>query len=113
VSQLWRFEEQNKNALVLADRAKKIAEKFKTFTDAMLKLGNQIGTVNKTYDNAMRTLTHGKGNLVKQVHEFRDLGVPVLENKTKLDDALVDTALAEIESGSPEDDAQEQREGED
>ncbi|MEE4203234.1 MAG: DNA recombination protein RmuC [Halieaceae bacterium] len=113
VSQLWRFEEQNKNALLLADRAKKIAEKFKTFTDAMLKLGNQIGTVNKTYDSAMRTLTHGKGNLVKQVHEFRDLGVPVLENKTKLDDSLVDTALAEIESGSPEDDGHEQREGED
>ena len=98
VTQLWRFEEQNKNALLLADRAKKIAEKFKTFTDAMLKLGNQINTVNKTYDNAMRSLTHGKGNLVKQVHEFRDLGVPVLENKTKLDDAMVDTALAEIDS---------------
>lgn len=107
VSQLWRFEEQNKNAVILADRAKKIAEKFKVFTDAMLKLGTQINTVNKTYDNAMRTLSQGKGNLVKQVHEFKDLGVPVIENKTKLDDALVDTALAELEPATPDTDTEQ------
>jgi DNA recombination protein RmuC len=112
VTQLWRFEEQNKNAQLLADRAKKIAEKFKTFTDAMLKLGNQINTVNKTYDNAMRALSHGKGNLVKQVHDFRDLGVPVLENKTKLDEGLVDTALAELESSEAPDSTLEQPAGE-
>ncbi len=102
VSQLWRFEEQNKNAIALADRAKKIAEKFKTFTDAMLRLGRQIDTVQNSYDGAMKTLSHGKGNLVKQVVEFRDLGVPVLENKTKLDEGLVDTALAELESSEPD-----------
>lgn len=100
VSQLWRFEEQNKNAIALADRAKKIAEKFKTFTDAMLRLGRQIDTVQNSYDGAMKTLSHGKGNLVKQVVEFRDLGVPVLD-KTKLDEGLVDTALAELETAEP------------
>ena len=42
-------------------------------TDELVKVGNQIGTVQKSYESAMVKLT-GKGNLIKRVENLKALG---------------------------------------
>jgi DNA recombination protein RmuC len=43
----------------------------------MDQLGKQLGTVERTYQAAYGKLASGKGNLVRQVEQFRELGAQV------------------------------------
>ena len=52
-------------------------------------LGKQLGTVEKTYQAAYGKLASGKGNLVRQVERFRELGAQV---KRPLPKSLLDEA---------------------
>ena len=40
-------------------------------------LGKQLGTAERTYQSAYGKLASGKGNLVRQVEQFRELGAQV------------------------------------
>lgn len=93
VRQLWRFEDQNKHALELAGRAEKLYAKLASFVDSMQKVGRQIDTAKDTYDKAFAQLYTGRGNLIKQVTEFKELGVAV---QRELPEELVDQARLEL-----------------
>ena len=93
VRQLWRFEDQNKHALELAGRAEKLYAKLNVFVESMLKVGRQIDSAKDTYDKAFNQLYTGKGNLIKQAAEFKELGVSV---QRELPDALVEQARLEL-----------------
>jgi DNA recombination protein RmuC len=41
------------------------------------KLGAQLSSVHKTYDDAMNKLTRGRGNLIRQAESFVELGEKV------------------------------------
>ena len=43
----------------------------------MDKLGQQLGTVDKTFKSAYGKIASGKGNLVRQVEHFRELGAQI------------------------------------
>lgn len=77
VAQLWRLENQNKSTMALAEKARSVYEKLATFLRSMETLGTQINRAHETYDKAVNQLRSGKGNLVKQVDDFRSLGVRV------------------------------------
>jgi DNA recombination protein RmuC len=94
VRQLWRFEEQNRHTAELADRASKVYAKLVTFLGSMESLGKQLNSAQRSYDAAMGQLTHGPGNMVKQVKEFERLGVAV---KSQLPKELVEKAALELE----------------
>lgn len=94
VRQLWRFEEQNRHTAELADRASKVYAKLATFIGSMESLGKQLGSAQRSYEAAMGQLTHGPGNLVKQVKEFERLGVAV---KAQLPAELVEKAALELD----------------
>ena len=53
-----------------------------------------------SYDRAMNQLVSGKGNLIKQTAEFKELGVAV---KKELPAELVDRARLELDSGAADD----------
>lgn len=93
VRQLWRFEEQNKHTAELASRAEKFYSKLTTFLTSMDKVGKQLDTAKDTYEKAYGQLYTGKGNLIKQAAEFKELGVSV---KNELPTQLVDKAKLEL-----------------
>lgn len=79
VSHLWSIDKQNANTRELAEHASKVYDKLRVFVGKMEKLGNQIGTVSKSYGDAWKTLKDGNGALTKQVAKFVEMGVSVKE----------------------------------
>lgn len=77
VRQLWRFEDQSRHTAELAKRAERFYSKLKVFLDTMQTIGVQIDKTRETYDRAFSQLYSGKGNLIKQASEFKELGVSV------------------------------------
>ncbi len=100
VSHLWSIDKQNGNTLELANQASKVYDKLRVFAEKMDKLGVQINTVQKTYDDSWNTLTAGKGSLTKQVSKFVDMGVTVKERlaATLTEDNGIDSLM----TSSPE-----------
>ena len=111
IENIWRYERQSQNARHIADRAGAVYDKLRVFVEAMEKLGSQLHTVQGTYDNAMNTLTRGRGNLISQANRFVELGVRVKKElpRSILDQAEVDTdeRSTEAVAGSSEADTEE------
>ena len=77
IENLWRYEKQNQNARIIAERAGNIYDKFRGFIEDIEKLGKQLDTTQSTYHDALNKLNKGKGNLVNQAQQLLDLGVKV------------------------------------
>jgi DNA recombination protein RmuC len=93
VRQLWRFEDQNKHSAELASRAEKFYAKLTGFLESMQGVGKQLDRARESYDKAFSQLYSGKGNLIKQAAEFKDLGVAV---KTEMAADLLEKAHLEL-----------------
>ena len=94
VRQLWRFEDQNKHTAELASRAERFYSKLNNFLLSMQDVGKQLDKAKGSYEKAFSQLYSGKGNLIKQAAEFKDLGVSV---QKELPEEL--TELAQLEVG--------------
>lgn len=94
IENIWRYERQNENAKAIAEKASTVYDKLRGFLEDLEKLGNQLGAVHKTYDDAMNKLTRGRGNLIRQAESFVELGVKVSKRlpRTLLEQAGVDAA---------------------
>ena len=75
VEQLWRTEQQNRNAKAIADRAALLYDKFVGFAEDMGKIGDAIRRAGDLHRAAVDKLSQGRGNLVRQAEMLRDLGV--------------------------------------
>lgn len=75
VAQMWQQDNQNKNALKIAEEGGKLYDKFVGFVDDMQALGRQMETARGTYAEAMGKLHSGQGNLVTRSENLRVLGV--------------------------------------
>ena len=93
VRQLWRFEDQNRHTAELAERAGKIHDKLRTFLASMDSIEGSLEKASQAYRKARDQLVDGRGNLVKQVNEFKELGVSV---KAELSEEWTDRAALEL-----------------
>ncbi len=75
VSDLWHREQQNKNALKIAERGAQLYEKFVSFVESLEDIGKKIDGAQKSYSQAMNQLSTGRGNLIRQVEMLGELGV--------------------------------------
>ncbi|MGL4779399.1 MAG: DNA recombination protein RmuC [Bacteroidales bacterium] len=75
ISDLWKREYQNRNALDIANRGGLLYDKFVTFVEHMRKIGDSLDKTQKSYDSAIRSLSDGNGNLISQAQQLKDLGV--------------------------------------
>ena len=71
----WQNEKQAKNVQDIIDSAKKMYDKFATFSETFTTLGNQLTTVSRTYEQGVTQLTEGKGNFTRQLEQLKDKGV--------------------------------------
>ncbi len=77
INNVWRYEKQNRNAQEISRRAGALYDKLRVLVEEMDMLGKQLGTAGKTYESLYGKLATGKGNLVRQVEHFRELGATV------------------------------------
>lgn len=77
IHNLWRYEYQNRNAELIADRASKLYDKVRGFIEDMENLGSCLDKAQQTYQNSMNKLSKGRGNVIGQIERFRELGIEV------------------------------------
>jgi DNA recombination protein RmuC len=90
VGTLWRQERQNANVQEIIRQASDLYDKFAGFSEELVKVGNQMDTAKRTYENSMKMLIDGKGNLVRRTENLRLLG---LKNSKSVSPSLVDRAM--------------------
>ncbi|MEZ4857905.1 MAG: DNA recombination protein RmuC [Flavobacteriaceae bacterium] len=79
IDTMWNNEKQQQNALEIATQAGALYDSFTSLTDELIKVGKQIGTVQGTYETAMKKLT-GRGNLINRVEKLKKLGAKASKN---------------------------------
>ncbi|MBA4151764.1 MAG: DNA recombination protein RmuC, partial [Acinetobacter sp.] len=75
VAQLWRQEQQTRNAQEIAKRGAALYDKFVGFVSDMDSLGQRLQQANKAYDDSVKKLSSGSGSLVRQAEMLKELGV--------------------------------------
>ncbi|MBV1924835.1 MAG: DNA recombination protein RmuC [Flavobacteriaceae bacterium] len=91
IDSMWNNEKQQQNALEIATQAGRLYDQFVNLTEDLIKVGNQLKTVQGSYDGTMKKLT-GKGNLITKVENIKKLGI---KQKKHLNDKLLDRATDE------------------
>jgi DNA recombination protein RmuC len=94
VRQLWRYEDQNKHTAALANRAETVFKKLNVFLGSFEKIKKGLESAATAYSQAENQLVSGKGNLVKQVGDFKNLAPAI---KAELPSYFVDKAALEID----------------
>lgn len=74
IASIWQQENQTRNALEIARQSGALYDKFVGFINDLDKLGSQIDTLQKTYDQSTKKLYTGSGNLVRRIEKIRELG---------------------------------------
>jgi len=77
IAQIWRRENENRNAELISDRAGKIYDQVVLVADAMLEARKKLTGVSDSFDLALKRLTEGRGNLAGRAEEIRRLGAKV------------------------------------
>lgn len=89
IANIWKHEYQNHNALEIAQQGGALYDKFVGFVEDLKHLGRQMDVAQKAYQEAMKKLYEGKGNLVRRAHNIKALGA---RTSKALDQNLVDRA---------------------
>ncbi len=94
VRQLWRFEDQNKHTAALASKAESVFNKLNSFLGSFEKVKKGIDAASDAYSKAENQLVSGKGNLIKQVSDFKKLAPAI---RAELPDHFVEKGALEID----------------
>ena len=71
----WQNTRQEQNNRDILQAAAKIYEKYATFAEGYVTLGNQLRTLSGTYEEGAKRLMEGRGNLSKQLQDLLKYGV--------------------------------------
>lgn len=73
IRQLWRYQEQNVHLQDIAGKVEGIYKKLNTFLINFHKIEKALKSANEAYTQAESQLVQGRGNLIKQVNDFKKL----------------------------------------
>jgi len=71
---IWKNERISRNHIEIAERAGLMYDKFQGFVTDLLAIGKSLRGAQDTYEDAMKKLSTGSGNLVGQVEKLKQLG---------------------------------------
>ncbi|MGV3599006.1 MAG: DNA recombination protein RmuC [Bacteroidota bacterium] len=89
ISSIWKQEYQNRNVLEIARQGGDLYDKFVSFTEDLIDLGKKMKAAQGAYEDSMKKLYEGRGNLIRRAETLRELGAKVSK---QLDPKLVDRA---------------------
>ena len=90
IHNIWRYADQNENALEIARQAGGLYDKFIGFIEAIEEVGRQLDRARDAYRMARDRLSTGRGNLVRRAEHLKALGV-------KANKALPESYVRELE----------------
>jgi DNA recombination protein RmuC len=86
IADLWKREQQSKNALEIAKQGEKLYDKIVGFLESMEDVGKHINRSQDSYLKAIGQLKDGRGSLVKQAQKMKKLG---LNSQKEIPDTLM------------------------
>lgn len=98
IANIWRLEYQNKNTLEIARQAGALYDKFASLVDDLIKVGTKMKDAGEVYEEAMKKLHTGNGNLVARVENLKKLG---LKATKQVNQKLLDRTEELVESDGP------------
>lgn len=94
VAHLWRLAAQEENTQRIVDQANDIYDQAVRFAESLEDVGKHLGRAGESYDQAVKRLSTGRGNLVRRAEGMKKLGVT-----GKKRDAFPDGILEEADLG--------------
>lgn len=89
IENIWRRENQNRNAMEIAKQSGALYDKFVGFVEDLADIGKRLDQSKDAYRKAMNKLHDGQGNIVKRIENIKELGAKA--SKT-IPDNLLDRA---------------------
>ena len=74
IADLWKVEQQNKNAIEIADKAGSLYDKFVLFLESFESVGKKLSEAGNFYDTAFKQLSSGRGNVIGKIEELKKMG---------------------------------------
>ena len=74
VSSIWKQDRQTKNAIEIARKSGDMYNKFVGFVEDMQKIGSRLNSTQTAYNDGMKKLSEGTGNLVRRAEELKKMG---------------------------------------
>ncbi len=89
ISNLWQQDYQNKNVMEIARQSGNLYDRFVMLLDEFSKMEKHIGETQTAFDNIVKRISTGKGNLVTRVEKLKELGAKAKKTlPDKFKDAL-------------------------
>ena len=82
ISSIWKQENQTKNAQEIARLSGTLYDKFIGFTEDMVKIRSSIDKSASAYDEAVKKMKEGSGNMIRTAEKIKELGAKTGTNKT-------------------------------
>jgi DNA recombination protein RmuC len=89
IANIWKQEYQNRNVLEIAKQSGALYDKFVSFTEDLISVGNRLDQAKGSYLDAMKKLTDGSGNLVRRAEKIKELGA---KTSKQLPQSIIDRA---------------------
>ena len=105
VANIWRNEQQNQNALAIAEAGSKLYDKFVGFVESMDGINKALGQAQSQFQTAYSRLVSGRGNLISSTEKLRKLGIKAGK---QLQRDLLEKAMSENEDHTSLPTAQDQ-----
>ncbi len=74
ITSIWKQENQTKNAQEIARLSGALYDKFIGFTEDMTKIRVNIDRTSSAYDDAMKKMKDGNGNIIRTAEKIKELG---------------------------------------
>lgn len=98
-SDLWKRDYQSKNAMDIVKKGEALYDKFVGFTKTFEEIGNSIKASQDRYDKALGQLKDGRGNIINQAIQLKNLG---LKSDKKVPEKLLPLHMDDSESENNE-----------
>jgi DNA recombination protein RmuC len=93
VAHLWRQEQQSRNAQEIASQGGKLYDKLVGFVEDLENLGTKLKQAQSAYDGAYNKFSGGRGNVIRQAEQLKNLGVKPTKQLPK---KMIDSTLDEL-----------------
>jgi DNA recombination protein RmuC len=74
ISSIWKQENQTKNAQEIARLSGALYDKFIGFAEDMAKIKTNIDRTSNSFDDAMKKMKDGSGNIIRTAEKIKELG---------------------------------------
>lgn len=100
IASIWKQENQNRNVIEIANLGGRLYDKFTSLLDDLVDVGRRIKSSNTSYEEAMKKLSTGKGNVIGLSEKLKNLGAKATK---QIPANLLDRATGDAEEDEDED----------